>query len=457
MGILRTRADLVAHQWAAGGPTRSILSTSAKVVRSSWSATCFAVSASIMGWPARFAALLAAPGRDPSSAGSAPPGTDSELPVASCPRSHASRGVLMPVIELAESDVDEAGGFAEGLFAACLATMELANVELGIRLGLYEAMAGAGSVTASELAARAGIAERYAREWLEQQAVAGVVSVDDATRAPHERGFELSNAHAHVLLDDDSEACMKPCAAVVPWVAKAIDIMAEEFRHGTGAAFGLFDLHDLQAAFTRPVFVNHLTQHWLPALADLQARLDAGEPVRIAEVGCGEGLAAITIARAYPNVVVDGFDLDAASVDVATRAAADAGVGDRVRFELRDAADPTIDGDYDLVLAIEMLHDVPDPVGILRTMRHLASDAGTVLVADERTEDDFTVPTNEMERFFYAFSTLHCLAVSMQDGGVGTGTVLRAQTVRRYADEAGFSGVEILDVDHPQFVLYRLS
>ena len=153
------------------------------------------------------------------------------------------------------------------------------------------------------------------------------------TKPPDERRFELPNAHAHVLLDDDSEACMKPCAAVVPWVAKAIDIMVEEFRQGTGAAFGLFDLHDVQAAFTRPVFVNHLTQNWLPALPDVQAKLDAGAPVRIAEVGCGEGLAAITIARAYPNAEVDGYDLDDASIAAAQQAAADAGVADRARFE----------------------------------------------------------------------------------------------------------------------------
>ena len=363
----------------------------------------------------------------------------------------------MPVIELTEDDERKVEEFAGGLFGACLATLELANVELGIRLGLYGALAGAGPVTAAELASRAGIAERYAREGLEQQTVAGVIDVDDTAKAPEERRFELPNAHAHVLLDDDSEACMKPCAAVVPWVAKAIDIMVEEFRHGTGAAFGLFDLHDLQAAFTRPVFVNHLTQHWLPALPDVQAKLDAGVPVRIAEVGCGEGLAAITIARAYPNAVVDGFDLDDASIAVAQRDAAAAGVGDRARFEVRDAADPTIAGDYDLVMAIEMLHDVPDPVGILRTMRTLAGGAGTALVVDERTEESFTVPTNEMERFFYTFSTLHCLAVSMQDGGVGTGTVIRADTVRRYATEAGFAAVDTLDVEHPQFVLYRLT
>lgn len=362
----------------------------------------------------------------------------------------------MAAIELTTADEARVEEFAGSLFSACLATMELANIELGVRLGLYEALAGAGPVTAGELADRAGIMPRYAREWLEQQAVAGVVEVDDAAKPPEGRRFELPAAHAHVLLDDDSEACMKPCAAVVPWVAKAIDIMVEEFREGTGAAFGLFDLHDVQAAFTRPVFVHHLTQSWLPALVDVQAKLDAGEPVRVAEVGCGEGLAAITVALAHRNATVDGYDLDEASIAVAQRAAAEAGVADRVRFELRDAADPAIRGDYDLVMAIEMLHDVPDPVGILRTMRTLAGSSGAVLVVDERTEETFTVPTNEMERFFYSFSTLHCLAVSMQNGGAGTGTVIRPETIRRYASEAGFEAVQTLDVDHPQFVLYQL-
>jgi 2-polyprenyl-3-methyl-5-hydroxy-6-metoxy-1,4-benzoquinol methylase len=366
-------------------------------------------------------------------------------------------GGVMTTIELTPADEAKVEELSGNLFMACVTTMELANVELGLRLGLYEALAAAGPMTAGDLATAAGIAARYAQEWLEQQAVAGIVEVDDTAKPALERGFTLPNAHAHVLLDDDSDACMKPCAAVVPWLGKAIDIMVEEFRNGTGAAFGLFDLHDIQAAFTRPVFANHLTQRWLPALPEVQAKLSAGDHVRMAEVGCGEGLAAVAIARAYPNAEIDGYDLDDASIAAARKAAADAGVADRARFDVRDAADPAIVGDYDLVMAIEMLHDVADPVGILRTMRKLAGDEGVVLVVDERTEDTFTVPTNEMERFFYAFSTLHCLAVSMQDGGAGTGTVIRADTVRSYAAEAGFATVDVLDVDHPQFVLYRLS
>jgi 2-polyprenyl-3-methyl-5-hydroxy-6-metoxy-1,4-benzoquinol methylase len=363
----------------------------------------------------------------------------------------------MSVVEIGPEDATRVEEFAGSLFMACLGTMELANVELGVRLGLYEALAADGPSTAARLARSAGIAERYAQEWLEQQAVAGVVEVDDASRPAGERTFTLPKAHAHVLLDDDSEACMKPCAAVVPWLAKALDVMVEEFRQGTGAAFGLFGLHDVQAAFTRPVFVNHLTQNWLPALPDVHSLLTSGETVRIAEIGCGEGLASITIARAFPHAEIDGYDLDEASIAAARKAAADAGVADRARFELRDAADPAIDGDYDLVMAIEMVHDVPDPVGVLRTMKKLAGEHGAVLVADERTEESFTVPASEMERLFYAFSTLHCLSVSMQDGGAGTGTVMRPETLRGYAAEAGFTTVDQLDVEHPQFVLYRLS
>jgi 2-polyprenyl-3-methyl-5-hydroxy-6-metoxy-1,4-benzoquinol methylase len=362
----------------------------------------------------------------------------------------------MATVALTAADEAQVEEFAGNLFMACLGAMELANVELGVRLGLYEALTGTPS-TPPELAAAAGIAERYAQEWLEQQAVAGVLTVDDPGKAAAERRYTLPPAHAHVLTDDDSEACMKPCAAVVPWLSKALDIMTEEFRNGTGAAFGLFDLHDVQAAFTRPVFVNHLTQNWLPAVPEVQAKLTAGTPVRIAEIGCGEGLASITIAKAYPNAEIDGYDLDEASIGAARKAAADAGVAERVRFELRDAADAAINGDYDLVMSIEMLHDVPDPVGILRTMKRLAGAAGAVLVVDERTEDAFTVPTTEMERLFYAFSTLHCLAVSMQDGGAGTGTVMRADTVRDYAQAAGFDTVELLPVEHPQFVLYQLT
>ena len=167
---------------------------------------------------------------------------------------------------------------------------------------------------------------------------------------------------------------MKACVGVVPWLGKAVDVMTEEFRVGKGVSFGDFDLHDIQEAFTRPVFVNHLTQTWLPALPEVQDKLSSGDAVRIAEIGCGTGVAALTIARAYANAQVDGYDLDPASIAAADQAAEAEGLTDRARFHLQDAADPAIAGDYDLVMAMEMLHDVPDPVGVLQTMRRLAGE-----------------------------------------------------------------------------------
>ncbi|MDP9183210.1 MAG: class I SAM-dependent methyltransferase, partial [Actinomycetota bacterium] len=216
-------------------------------------------------------------------------------------------------VRLTEADEPRVEQFAESLFMAALGAMELANVELGIRLHLYDVLAE-GPRTAPELAEAAGIAPRYAREWLEQQAVARVLEVGDEAAEPDARRFTLPAAHAHCLLEDDSDACVKPLTGIVPWLATSVAIMAEEFRAGKGVAFGAFDLHDIQAAFTRPVFKNHLVQLWLPRLPDVHSRLEAGEAVRIAEVGCGEGLAAITLALAYPNARIDAYDLDEASI-----------------------------------------------------------------------------------------------------------------------------------------------
>jgi SAM-dependent methyltransferase len=359
----------------------------------------------------------------------------------------------MTTIELTAADEPRVEEFAERVFLQALGAMEVANMELGVRLHLYDALAQ-GPLTAPELAAATGINPRYAREWLEQQAVARVVEVEDLAAAPDDRRFTLPAAHAHCLLDDDSEACMKPLTGIAPWLGRSVELMTEEFKNGTGGAFGACDLHDIQAAFTRPVFKNHLVQTWLPALPDVQARLAAGEPLRVAEVGCGEGLAAITIAQAYPNVSVYGYDLYLASIGSARKGGAEAGVLDRVHFHQADAG--TVEGAYDLVLSIEMLHDVPDPIAVLSAARRLAGGTGAVLVVDERTKDTQTIDDDPMERVFYAFSTLHCLAVAMHDGGAGTGTVIRESTVRDYASRAGFGSVEVLDVDHPQFRLYRL-
>jgi len=352
---------------------------------------------------------------------------------------------------------NEIEAFAGRLFQDGLAALEVLTVNIGHRLGLYRILAESGPSTAAELAARAGITERYAQEWLEQQAAAGIVSVEDVDAPADQRRFRLPTGHAHVLLEEDSEAYMVPLAEGAATAYGWMPMLLDAYRSGTGVAYPAFAVDGIQAAFSRPSFKNHLVQTWLPAVPELHPKLVAGT-ARICEIGCGQGVAALTIAEAFPSVRIEAYDSDDASIAAARRRAADAGVADRVRFEVRDARTLEASGDYDLVWCAEVIHDAADPVGILAAMRRLRSSDGTVLVVDERVPDRLEAPADPVQRLLYAFSLVHCLPAGMHESpSAATGTVMRPSTLRRYATDAGFTGITVLPVEHPQLALYRLD
>lgn len=342
----------------------------------------------------------------------------------------------------------------ERLFAATVGSLELLHVYIGERLGLYRALASAtGPMTSSEVAAATGISERYAREWLEEQAVAGILEM------AQDRGYRLPAAHAEVLTDEDSLNFLAPLALAVAGIGGALPAILEAFRGGGGVPYEAYgqDTRDAIARGNRPMFLNLLGSQWLPAVSDVDARLRSEPPARVADVGCGTGWSTLAIARAYPKATVHGFDLDPASIADARRNASQLDLGERVQFEVRNAADPQLAGTYDLVTGFETVHDMADPVGALRAMRLLLAPAGAVVIADERVADEFTAPGDIIERFMYGWSALHCLPVGMVDQpAAGTGTVMRASTLRRYAAEAGYSGVEILPIEHDFWRFYRL-
>ncbi len=359
------------------------------------------------------------------------------------------------------TDVDAAqrDAFAERLFGAALGAYELMTVHLGDRLGYYRALAEQGEATPTELAAATGTAERYAREWLEQQAVAGILEVDNVGADPAERRFSLPAAHAEVLSDRDSLAHVTPLARYGVAFAHVLPAVEEAFRSGGGVSWEDFGElgREAQADANRPVFSNLLGAEWLPSIADVHERLVGDPPARVADVACGAGWSSIAIARAYPNVTVDGLDLDAASVELARGNLAGTGIEDRVSFQHRDAGDPELAGSYQLVTVFEALHDMSRPVDVLRALGSLVADDGAVIVMDERVADSFTAPGDEIERLMYTYSILCCLPVGLADSpSAGTGTVMRADTVRRYASEAGFADVEVLPIEHDFFRLYRL-
>jgi SAM-dependent methyltransferase len=347
----------------------------------------------------------------------------------------------------------------ERLFEATLGAMDVLAVYLGDRLGFYRALADRGALKPPELAEATGTHERYAREWLEQQAASGLLDVGDADAAADERRYSLPPGHKEPLLDETSLNYIAPVGKFVAAVAKPLDAVLAAFRTGEGVPYADYgaDLHEGQAAFTRPMFENLLGTEWLPAIPDVDERLRADPPARVADVACGEGHSTLAIARAYPKVRVDGIDLDEASITAAKRHLAESGLEDRVTFHHRDAADAELEGAYDLVYMHESLHDMSYPVEVLKACRRMLAEGGSVVVGDERVADAFTAPADEMERLYYGFSILHCLPVGMVgDGAAGTGTVMRAGTVRRYAQEAGFGGFEVLPIENDFYRFYRL-
>jgi 2-polyprenyl-3-methyl-5-hydroxy-6-metoxy-1,4-benzoquinol methylase len=349
--------------------------------------------------------------------------------------------------------------FAEELFEKIIGTMEVASVYLGDRLGLYRALAEGGPATSRELAERTDTHERYAREWLEQQAVMGILAVDEDGTDGSDRRYVLPKGHDEVLLDQDSLSYLAPVARFTMGLVRPLPALVDAFRGGEGLPYADYgtDAREGQADANRPMFVNLLGSEWLPSVADVHERLMADPPARVADIGCGTGWSSISIARAYPNARVDGFDLDEPSVELARKNAEDAGVADRVTFQVRDASDPTLEGRYDLATAFECIHDMGRPVEALGAMRRLVGEGGAVIVADERVPDSFRAPGDDIDRLMYGWSVLFCLPTGMADEpSVGTGTVMRQRTLRRYADEAGFRGVEVLPIENDLWRFYRL-
>ena len=347
----------------------------------------------------------------------------------------------------------------ERILTSAIGALELLNIYVGDRLGLYPALANGAAVTASELADATGTHERYALEWLEQQAVAGILEVEDVGATAHSRRYRLPEGHDEVLVNRDSTNYLVPLAQGMVGTVRPLAAVLEAFRTGGGVPYAEYgeDVREAQGACSRPEFINLMGTEWLPAVPDIDARLRADPPARVADVGCGMGWSSIAIARAYPKVRVDGFDLDEESIAGATANAEAEGVADRVSFRVQDAGDPRLSENYDLAIAISCIHDMSRPVEALRAMHSLLGEGGTAIVVESRVAETFVAPGDELERYCYGVSVLHCLPVGMaEQPSAATGTVMRPATLRRYASEAGFSGVEILPIEHEFSRFYRL-
>ena len=352
--------------------------------------------------------------------------------------------------------VDRTDALHERLFRNALGALELYTIYLGERLGLYRSLAEGGAATSSQLAARTGTTERYVREWLEHHAASDLLVVDDPRAEPLARRYWLQPEHIPVLANPDDVRYEAYTGLEIVRAGRWLPHLVEAFRVGNAPPPPPWEPEG-RADANRARFINLLGTEWLPAIVDVDVRLRAQPPARVVDVACGTGWSSIAMAQAYPNIEVHGVDLDSDAISAARGNAERAGVADRVRFSVTDAAEFGGADGCDLVTIFEALHDMSRPVDALSAARQMLSEDGTLLVADGLVADEFRVPASPRERTEYGWSVVSCLPGAMGDPQTAaTGAVMRPSVLRQYALQAGFSEVEMLPIHTDYWRFYRL-
>jgi SAM-dependent methyltransferase len=318
------------------------------------------------------------------------------------------------------------------VFGDNIAAVTVGAAFIGDKLGLFRAMAGAGELSAKELAVKAGLSERYVLEWLRVMATARYIDYHPGTGA-----FELPPEHAAVLADEDSPMFASGLfEGTLPDLWMVPKVMAA-FHTGKGIPYGTYPPETFVSIerTTRTEYLTQLVQQWLPAVPGLVDRLEAGGSA--ADLGSGAGLASIVLAKAFPKVRAFGFEPYMPSVARATANANKAGLAERVRFATFDGIHVP-GGPYVLITMNYALHHAGNPLGVLSSARKALAPEGKMLVVEyrrsTRLEEDIDTP----RRMAYAYGLLECMPAAIAEGGPGYGTGIEETEMIRLAKEAGF-------------------
>jgi SAM-dependent methyltransferase len=307
---------------------------------------------------------------------------------------------------------------------------------IGEKLGLYKAMAGAGPLTSEEVAERSGAAERYVREWLRNQAAGGYIDYD-----PGSDRYTLSDEHALALADEDSPFYILGVYDSVASLYADEDKLLEAFKSGRGMGWHEHDHRLFRGTerFFRPGYRANLVAEWIPALDGVQEKLEKG--AKVADIGCGHGASTIIMAEAFPNSEFHGFDYHDASIDRAREAADEAGVGDRIDFEVASAKDYPGEG-YDFVAVFDCLHDMGDPAGASKHIYETLDQDGTWMIVEPYANDKVEDNLNPVGRVFYGASTVICTPASLaQEVGLALGAQAGEARLTEVIMEGGFTRV----------------
>ena len=331
-------------------------------------------------------------------------------------------------------DMDKLMAFLGQVIGDLGATVNAGLIVAGDRLGLYRAMAGSGPISSRDLAEKTGTAERYVREWLNAQAAGGYVTYDPATEK-----YELPAEQPMALADENSPAFVCGAFELATATIKAEPQIEDSFR--TGAGFG-WHQHDAGVPtgcerFFRPGYNANLVSTWIPALDGVEEKLRVG--ARVADIGCGLGASSRLMADAYPRSKVTGFDYHKESIELARKKAKDAGLNERLHFDVASASSFPGTG-YDLVAVFDSLHDMGDPVGVAKHVKQALAADGTWLIVEPIAGDKVEQNLNPVGRAYYAFSTFLCVPNSLsQEVGLALGAQAGESKIRDVVTAAGFT------------------
>jgi 2-polyprenyl-3-methyl-5-hydroxy-6-metoxy-1,4-benzoquinol methylase len=350
-----------------------------------------------------------------------------------------------------ELDMDKAFAFAFKVLGD-ITVIELGTlITIADRLGLYDRLAEGGPATSAEFADRAQIHERYAREWLSGMACHGYLTYNNA-----DKRFSLPAEHAFVLADHDSPVYLTSMFGMAPAIWHNIDLLTDAFRDGGGVPQARFgdEFWCGFERFTRTGFRNNLVQDWIPAMPEVDAALRAGGSV--ADVGCGNGQALLFLAKGYPDAKLVGYDNYAPAIEAANANAAEAGLADRVHYEVVDVT-REIPGTFDLITTFDVVHDMPHPRPALSKIRQALKPNGTYFVLEFNFSGDVQENIDHpmgIGTFGYAASTNYCMTQALAVGGEGTGTCMGEPKARELASEAGFTHFRRIDFPNNPFNLF---
>jgi SAM-dependent methyltransferase len=339
----------------------------------------------------------------------------------------------MAAVAVDEAKLEEFMGKALGDMGAIISAPLMV---IGERLGLYKAMAGAGPLTSQELAEKAGVAERSVREWLRNQAAGGYVVYDAASDK-----YELPPEQQMALAEEESPLYILGVFDAIASIYADEEKIIEAFKSGKGLGWHEHDprLFHGTERFFRPGYKAHLVPEWIPALDGVTEKLERG--AKVADVGCGHGASTIIMAEAFPDSDFYGFDYHDASIEQARLRAKDAGLADRITFDVASANDFP-GSDYDLVCMFDCLHDMGDPAGASAHIREVLSDDGTWMIVEPNAGDEVEDNLNPLGRMFYGASTVVCTPASLaQEVGLALGAQAGEARLTEVIKEGGFTRV----------------